>query len=283
MDWMFGEQTAIHLWWPRLISRSVSFISAGQPFNLALGSTHAANGVQMSNLITHLDQRLYPGVDGHWDDKFFREEVLGVLRPDHHVLDLGAGAGIVAEMNFRGLARRVCGVDPDPRVKMNPYLDEAREGTGEAIPYANEAFDIVVADNVLEHLSDPRRVFREVSRVLRPGGLFLAKTPNALHYMPLIARYTPHRFHELVNRLRGRATVDTFPTRYRANSIRTVRKLAMETGFICADMKRLEGRPEYLRMTVPTYVVGWAYERLVNSTPWFAPFRILLILKLVKK
>jgi hypothetical protein len=54
--------------------------------------------------------------------------------------------------------------------------------------------------------------------VLKPTGILLFKTPNALHYMPLIARMTPHGFHRFVNKLRGRATIDTFPTRYRVNT-----------------------------------------------------------------
>jgi hypothetical protein len=42
-------------------------------------------------------------------------------------------------------------------------------------------------------------------------------------------------------------------------------------------VERVEGRPEYLRMTAPTYLAGWLYERLVNVLPVLAPFRILLI------
>jgi hypothetical protein len=61
-----------------------------------------------------------------------RRWVLAALNPNAHVLDLGAGAGIVPEMNFRGLAARVCGVDPDPRVLQNRHLDEGKIGYGEA-------------------------------------------------------------------------------------------------------------------------------------------------------
>ncbi|MEI2780661.1 MAG: hypothetical protein V9H25_05130 [Candidatus Competibacter sp.] len=46
-----------------------------------------------------------------------------------------------------------------------------------------------------------RSVFREVARVLKRGGVFLFKTPNKTHYMPTIARLTPHRFHQFVNRI----------------------------------------------------------------------------------
>jgi ubiquinone/menaquinone biosynthesis C-methylase UbiE len=237
----------------------------------------------MSRLTRTLDQLLYPGVDGHWDDQLFRERILRHIKPDSVVLDVGAGAGIVAEMNLRGMVKRVCGVDPDPRVAQNPYLDDAKLGTGEAIPYPDATFDVVFADNVLEHLPDPVAVLREVHRVLKPGGAFLAKTPNSWHYMPLIARLTPHSFHRFVNRIRGRAEVDTFPTQYRANSKSVVTRLASQTGFDPVSIERIEGRPEYLRISAPTYLIGWLYEKLVNASSLFERFRILLVICLRKR
>src|SRR5262249_37754350 len=160
--------------------------------------------------------------------------------------DLGAGAGIVPQMNFRGLAAHVCGVDLDPRVVTNPALDEGRIANVEQLPYGNDRFDIVFSDNVLEHLTEPARVLGEVARVLRPGGVFVFKTPNKWHYMPTIARLTPHRFHQWFNRLRGRAQTDTFPTRYRANSERDIQRLAASAGLLVERVELIEGRPEYL-------------------------------------
>jgi len=231
----------------------------------------------MSSLTEWMDREWYPGYSKNWDDAMFRERVLACLKPEHLLLDLGAGAGIVGHMNFKGRAARVCGVDLDPRVTENPFLDEGRVSDAGKIPYGDESFDIVVSDNVLEHLDTPCDVFREVARVLRPGGLFFFKTPNKWHYMPTIARITPHSFHQFVNRVRGRAEVDTFPTRYRANTKSAIGILAKESGFNVVSLDRVEGRPEYLRMTAGTYLLGVAYERLVNSSSAFEPFRILLI------
>jgi SAM-dependent methyltransferase len=224
-----------------------------------------------------LDRRWYPDVRDNWDDELLREWVLARLTPRSSVLDLGAGAGIVTQMNFREHAARVCGVDLDPRVAENPYLHEAKVAGGEGIPYGNAEFDLVFSDNVLEHLDEPARVFAEVARVLKPGGYFLAKTPNRWHYMPIIARLTPHAFHRFYNRLRGRASVDTFPTRYRANSISQLRKLAAATGFEITRIELVESRPEYLRMNALTYCAGRLYERFVNSSPRFRSLRILLV------
>lgn len=236
----------------------------------------------MSRITRWMDRRFYPDHSDFWDDSLFRREIRTFLDPAATVLDLGAGSGFVPQMNFRGEVRKVCGVDPDAAVLRNPYLDEARVAGGEAIPYPDETFDLVFADNVLEHLPDPPRVFAEVARVLVPGGFFLAKTPNFLHYIALIARCSPHGFHEWVRRLRGVGEENTFPTLYRANSRRQIARAAAAAGLNVRSIAVHEGRPEYLRLYAPTYLAGLAYERLVNSTRLLAGFRSVLLAVLEK-
>lgn len=235
----------------------------------------------MSSAVAWLDRKLYPGFARNWDDSLFRARLLsgggGGISPDDMILDLGAGAGIIEQMNFKSKARRVCGVDLDPRVLDNPMLDEGKVADAGRIPYGDATFDLVFSDNVLEHLAEPLPVFREIARVLKPGGSFWFKTPNKWHYVPTIARLTPHGFHAYVNRWRGRVAADVFPTLYRANSTRDVAKLAAEAGLEIASLERIEGRPEYLRLSAPTYVAGAIYERIVNSTEMLAPFRVILI------
>jgi len=236
----------------------------------------------MSTLIDYWDKKFYPGYAKNWDDDFFRKKILENVSPDMHMLDLGAGAGIVEQMNFKGVVARVCGVDLDPRVINNPYLDEGRMTDAANIPWPENSFDLVFSDNVLEHLADPSEVFKEVIRVLKPDGVFLFKTPNKFHYMPTIARMTPHWFHQFINKLRGRAEIDTFHTLYRANTKKEVIKLAQQVGFKSTNVLRVEGRPEYLRMSILTYVFGTIYERLVNSNELLSPFRVVLIGQLKK-
>ena len=237
----------------------------------------------MTKLVSWIDRKFYPGFTSNWDDRLFREQILGNLHPEMKLLDLGAGAGIVADMNFLGVGRKVCGVDLDPRVVNNPFLDEGRVSDAGEIPYPDHSFDLVFSDNVLEHLAEPRQVFLEVARVLKPGGLFMFKTPNKWHYMPAIARITPHWFHQLINHLRGRAEADTFPTLYRANTKEDVKELAVKTGFDVMFIRRIEGRPEYLRISALLYPMGLLYERIVNSSSVMEPCRILLIGSLRKK
>jgi SAM-dependent methyltransferase len=224
-----------------------------------------------------LDRTFYPEFEDNWDDKLFRKEILSHISPDTDLLDLGAGAGILEEMNFRGLVNHVAGIDPDPRVRGNPYLDSAHIGYGELLPFRNESFDVVFADNVLEHLPNPVAVFKEVHRVLRPEGVFLVKTPNRLHYVPVIALLTPHWFHRTVNRWRGRKSSDTFPTLYKANSAAQIRQLATDARLDALNIRTFEGRPEYLRRIWPLYLIGIFYERLVNRFRFLGAYRVVLI------
>lgn len=236
----------------------------------------------MVSLVARLDRLLYPDYSRNWDDALLRARILQHITPQSEVLDIGAGAGAVRQMNFRGLVSRVCGVDLDPRVSENPMLDEAKIADVEKIPYPDQTFDIVFANNLLEHLQDPLVVFREAERVLKRGGIFVFKTPNLYHYMPTLARLTSHRFHEWVNRIRGRAESDTFPTHYRANTRVAIERFGAASGLQVLRLGRIEGRPEYLRMFWPTYLLGAIYERLVNLSEFLAPFRILLIGELRK-
>ena len=231
----------------------------------------------MTSLTGRMDDRFYPDYRDNWDDLLFRDHILAAADPDMDVLDLGAGAGIIDCMNFKGRFRTVTGLDPDERVRHNPFLDTGIVGFSEHMPFESGSFDLVFSGNVLEHLSAPLTTFREVARVLRPGGRFLFKTPNRHHYMPMVAQLTPTGFHRYVNRLRGRAAVDTFPTLYRANTPRQIERLADQAGLVVNGIELVEGRPEYLRMTAPTYLLGLAYERLVNRFQALESFRVLMV------
>ncbi len=101
------------------------------------------------------------------------------------VLDLGCAGGFMAEaLDARGA--RVTGIDPAAEAVAAARAHASAEGraiaydvgVGEDLPYADAAFDAVVCVDVLEHVRDLGQVLAEVSRVLRPGGLFLFDTIN---------------------------------------------------------------------------------------------------------
>jgi len=234
-------------------------------------------------LVHAIDRICYPDFGDRWDDTLFRAEVCNIIREDHHLLDLGAGAGIVPQMNFRGMVKHCCGIDPDERVLENHFLDEAKVATGDSIPYPDSSFDVVISNNVLEHLQSPQLIFNEVARVLKPSGFFLVKTPNKWHYVPVIARITPHAFHLFINRMRGRKSEDTYPTFYKANTPVAISRFSKAAGLELIRLNIVEGRPEYLRMTGLTYVVGLIYEKLVNVTDLLSVFRVVILASMIKR
>lgn len=94
----------------------------------------------------YLDQKFYPNFSNNWDDQLFRERILIEIRAEFTVLDLGAGAGIISFMDFRGLAKKICGIDLDPRVVDNPFLDEGKVADANQIPYPDNSFDLIFYD-----------------------------------------------------------------------------------------------------------------------------------------
>lgn len=51
----------------------------------------------------------------------------------------------------------------------------------EQMPFADDTFDLIIANHLLEHVSDPDRAVGEFARCLKPGGLLVAQTPYAPH------------------------------------------------------------------------------------------------------
>jgi SAM-dependent methyltransferase len=103
------------------------------------------------------------------------------LRPGETVLDLGSGAGFDAFLAARavGESGKVIGVDMTPemlgRARGNAAragIDnvEFREGRIEALPVEDATVDAVTSNCVINLVPDKSRAFREVARVLRPGG-----------------------------------------------------------------------------------------------------------------
>ncbi len=103
------------------------------------------------------------------------------LRPGETVLDLGSGAGLDAFLAARqvGPAGKVIGVDMTPAMLQKARelaassgftQVEFREGRLEQLPVADASVDAVTSNCVINLVPDKGVVFREIARVLKPGG-----------------------------------------------------------------------------------------------------------------
>ena len=138
------------------------------------------------------------------------ENVLRERGAQARVLDVGCGAGFLSNH----LAREgfeVTGVDASKAsldvAARHDVSGRARYVLGDALalPFPAASFDVVCAMDFLEHVEDPAAVVAEISRVLKPGGLFFFHTfnRNPLAWLVIIkgvewfVKNTPKHMHVL--------------------------------------------------------------------------------------
>lgn len=181
---------------------------------------------------------VYFGDDADTDSTPLFTGVIHSLLPQAEVVvDVGCGRGAMVEeldgshpLDFRGPGRRVIGIDVDPAGSENQALDEFRQIEGARWPLEDESVDLVVSDWTLEHVEDPAAFVAELSRVMRPGGVLVARTVNRSSVTALGARMVPNRHHaKVVGRMQPRRVErDVFPTAYRMNSRKAIARLLGE-------------------------------------------------------
>lgn len=106
---------------------------------------------------------------------------LGDIRKGETVLDFGCGAGfdLFVASTLVGESGRVCGVDLtdemvdraiDNLSRANVSNSEVRKIDSEGIPYADNTFDVVISNGVINLCPDKNLCFKDIYRTLKPGG-----------------------------------------------------------------------------------------------------------------
>ena len=109
------------------------------------------------------------------ESKFYQD--LTLKRP---VLDVGCGDGHFVARTFT--QKIDVGIDPwkGPLAEATArgVYDQTLESAGAEIPFPDETFETVISNFVLEYIPDLDPVITEISRVIKPGGLFVFCVPN---------------------------------------------------------------------------------------------------------
>ncbi len=233
---------------PAPMSRPVSRTdtSAVEPRYLAMLEAERAGWWSSDNFDTWKNLYVSEYARGFYVLDTLAKYVSGFDPDGLRVLDVGCGdAGVLIAFAERGA--RTAGIELDEKSLERGRLRAAehgvevdlRSGVAEALPWDDGSFDLIILDNVLEHVRDREQTLREIRRVLRPEGLLYMVTPkpfslyslwNDPHYdlagLVLLPRALQIWYFERV-RGGGRGTydVEVIPTRWR------IRRMLRAEGF----------------------------------------------------
>lgn len=244
-------------------------------------------------VVPSIERRVYPesnfgGFTRHDNAVAFLSRVQALAMDAKTILNIGCGRGAGKDdscpyraklHDLRGSGRRVIGIDIDESAAGNPFVDEFRLiERPKSWPVETASIDLAMADYVLEHVERPEDFFEELHRVLKPGGVACLRTPNRWGYVSMLARLIPNRFHRKVVTTvqKERKDEDIFPTYYRANSKRAIRKWTRGLG-LDSYAYTFEVTPVYLAFSPVLYRIGAVLHAILPP-----PFRSTLLVFLRK-
>jgi len=187
---------------------------------------------------------------------------IGALKPGETVIDLGSGAGFDAFLAGPKVGQdgTVIGVDMTHEMiakaraniahyKKNFGLDnvEFRLGEIEHLPVADSTADVVISNCVINLSTDKPQVWREVFRVLKPGGRVAISDIALLHELPPEAKKTIESW---VGCIAG------------ATMVEDIRAMLQSLGF---EQIQLTQKPEYVRAM--TQSNDPLYQKLLAMLP----------------
>lgn len=208
----------------------------------------------------------YHRLNPDWQDSLtiYRDTIDQFTHTGTKLLDIGCGHGQFLKPVYDKTIHTY-GVDPDQAaLDKNTLIKNKVVGFVEKLPFENNFFDLVISEWVLEHLDNPKQAFSEIYRVLKPGGKVVFLTPNVWNYNVWIIRLIPNRLHSFfTKKLYQRQEGDTYPVRYKINSLNKLTKTLTPIGFKKIKVI-LNGDPSYISFNKPLFVLACLIEKILN-------------------
>lgn len=210
----------------------------------------------------------------------FYTRVRSLIAKDSLIVDWGCGrGGDTSDLPSLYRSRlktlntgevRVVGVDIDPVASTNPTLhDFYLLNDGKCLDIMSESVDMVICDFVLEHIDSPSEFIAEVTRILKPGGYFCARTTNKWGYVAIASKLIPKSLHARVLSVAQpqRKPEDVFPAPYLINTASDIRRLFSYDFDYCVQYEFAE--PAYFGDSRPGLLLGRTLHALLPKH--FAP------------
>jgi SAM-dependent methyltransferase len=177
--------------------------------------------------------------------RFLRKESAYLAGTDYVLADIGGGLSPYYSIFAAQVGAYIC-VDRARHFSQSDARPMTRViGTAERIPLSNSSVDIVLCNQVLEHILDVDDAMREMYRILRPGGLLLGSVP---HISPVhLEPYDFRRFTDLG--LRKLLTAHGFEQVTISGSGGVFSAAALMVSMDLLLSRREEGRPQRFAST----------------------------------
>ena len=185
-------------------------------------------------------------------------------KPAFEVLEIGSGSGKGNQNTDYPKVSKITGIDLDPRVLQNSYLDEAYQMSAylltEKMPSAK--FDLIYSHMVAEHIDDGKRFLSVQMKLLKKNGKLLHSTVSRYYWTSLINDFVPVTLKNyLIATLgSGRAEEDIFPAFYKLNSEADIKEICNECGWKF-EIIRQDEPPGYLRRSILLMLIYMIFHK----------------------
>ena len=220
----------------------------------------------------------------------YKQLLQNLLQPGTRWLDLGCGHEVIRpwallpgekETSLTHAPTLSVGVDGDfAALRSNQCTPNRVTADLHALPFADDSFDIVTSNMVLEHSRNPGALMSEVWRVLRRKGVFVFHTPNKYYPMSVLAAMLPDDIKSRVVAFAShRPEKDVYPTFYRMNSDTAISKISADAGFRIKHSELLESLSfnPHRSVFLLNLALAWLLRRTILSQ--FKPAYLVMLCK----
>ncbi|MBL8907757.1 MAG: class I SAM-dependent methyltransferase [Rhizobiales bacterium] len=172
------------------------------------------------------------------------------IKHGEDVLDVACGTGVaaLAARERVGSTGKVCALDANADMLMVARRKSTeidwREGKAEMLPFADQSFDAVISQFGLMFFDDRPAAFREMMRVLKPGGRIAVAVCDALDHSPGYAAFA-----QLLQRLFGQRVVEAFRAPFVLGDAESLLAITTAAGISGAEVRRHMGSVRFSSIT----------------------------------
>jgi SAM-dependent methyltransferase len=205
----------------------------------------------------------------HTPDEWYEAVLLSLVNPSVDWLDVGCGHDLFPSNRrlaqiLSARCRSLTGIDPDPAIHRHPWLRERHQCSLDTFE-TDRQFDLISMRMVAEHIADPAAAAAKLGMLTRPGGRVVVYTVSKWSPVSLLAAMTPTWVHARIKRAAWNTPDDdTFPTLFRMNTRRELRRVFIAHGFLEDGFMRLNDT-RTLGGWMPTAFAELAVERVLRG------------------